>query len=59
MFAYPRCEGRGSFNFELCLPIDEMNALGNDQEFKAFFVIKIFNFDLKMINSDLKVINYD
>ena len=25
----------GSVNFELCLPIDLMNALENDQEFKA------------------------
>ena len=35
MFAYHRCEGGGSFDFELCLPIDSMNALGNDQEFKV------------------------
>ena len=31
MFAYPGCKGGGSFNFELCLSIDLMNALGNDQ----------------------------
>ena len=35
MFAYPRCEGGGSFDFELFLPIDSMHAFGNDQEFKA------------------------
>ena len=35
MYAYPGCEGRGSFNFELWLPIDSMNALENDQKFKA------------------------
>ena len=35
MFVYPGCEEGGSFDFELCLPIDSMNALGNDQEFKA------------------------
>ena len=34
--AYPRCKGGESFDFELCLPIDLMNALGNDQKFKAF-----------------------
>ena len=33
MFAYPRCEGGRSVDFELCLPIDSMNALGNDQMF--------------------------
>ena len=35
MFAYPGYEGGGSLNFELCLSIGSMNALGNDQEFKA------------------------
>ena len=30
MFAYPGFEGGGSFDFELCLPIDSMNDLGND-----------------------------
>ena len=35
MFAYLVCEGGGSFDFKLCLPIDSMNALVNDQEFKA------------------------
>ena len=35
MFTYPGCEGGGSFDLELCLPIDSMNALRNDQEFKA------------------------
>ena len=35
MFAYPGCEGEGSVDFELCLPIDSMNALGNDQEYMA------------------------
>ena len=32
MFAYPGCEGGESVNFELYLPIDLINALGNDQE---------------------------
>ena len=36
MFAYPGYEGGESFDFELCLPIDSMNILGNDQKFKAF-----------------------
>ena len=35
MFAYPGCEGGGSFDFELCLPFDSMTALGNNKEFKA------------------------
>ena len=35
MFAYPGCEDGKSFDFELCLAIDSMNALGNDQEFNA------------------------
>ena len=35
MFAYPKCESGGSFGFELCLAIESMNALGNDQKFKA------------------------
>ena len=33
-FAYPRCEGGESFDFELYLPIDSMNALGNDLELR-------------------------
>ena len=33
--AYPRCKGGESFDFELCLPIDSMNTLDNDQEFMA------------------------
>ena len=35
MFAYPGCEGGGSFDFELFLLIDSMNVFGNDQEFEA------------------------
>ena len=35
MFAYLEYEGGGSFDFELYLSIDSMNALGNDKEFKA------------------------
>ena len=35
MFAYLGCEGGESSDFKLCLPIDSMNAIGNDQEFKA------------------------
>ena len=33
MFAFSGCEGGGSFNFELCLSIDSMNAIWskNDQ----------------------------
>ena len=31
MFAYLGCEGGGSFDFKLYLPIDSMNALRNDQ----------------------------
>ena len=58
MFAYPGCECGGRVHFELCLPIDATNALGNDRVY-GFFVIKNFNFDLRMINSDLKVINYN
>ena len=27
VFAYPECEGGGSVDLELCLPIDSMNAL--------------------------------
>ena len=34
MFAYPG-EDRGSFDFELCLPINSMNALENNLELKA------------------------
>ena len=54
VFVYPKCEGGGSVHLELCLPIDSINALGNDQEVHGCFVIKNFNFDLKMINLDLK-----
>ena len=35
MFVYLGCEGRRSSGFELYLPIDSMNVVGNDQEFKA------------------------
>ena len=38
MFAYPGCEGGESFDLELYLPIDSMNALGNDQGFKTFLL---------------------
>ena len=37
MFAYPYVKVE-EFDFELCLPIDSMSALGNDQEFKAFLL---------------------
>ena len=40
MFAYLGYEGGGSFDFKLCLPIDSMNAFGNDQEFKASLLQK-------------------
>ena len=43
MFAYTGCEGRGSVDLDLCLPIDSMNAIENN--FK-----KKFNFDLKVIH---------
>ena len=35
MFTYPNWEGGRSIDLELCMPIDSMNALGNDQEFMA------------------------
>ena len=41
MFAYLGYEGGGSFDFKLCLPINWMNALGNDQECKASLLYKI------------------
>ena len=46
MFAYPGCKGEGSVDLELCLPIDLMNALENDQEFivVASLVTKKFQF---------------
>ena len=33
VFTYPGFEGRRSVNIELCLPIDSMNVLENDQKF--------------------------
>ena len=38
MFAYAGCEDKWSFDFELCLSIDSINALGNNQEYKASFL---------------------
>ena len=38
IFVYPTCEGGGSTDFELYMPIDSMNALGNDQEFMSFLL---------------------
>ena len=44
MLAYPRCEGGGSVDLELCLPIDSINTLGKDQEFMVAFYKKLFWF---------------
>ena len=30
MFAYLRCEGEGNVDFELYLPIDSINVIGNN-----------------------------
>ena len=38
IFSYPKCEGGGSTDFESYMPIDSMNALGNDQEFMSFLL---------------------
>ena len=59
MFAYPICEGGGSFDFKLCLPIDSMNAFGNDQEFKASLLQKKNQFWFKNDQFRPKVINYN
>ena len=56
MFSYHGYKAGGSFDFELYLSIDSMNAFGN-KRVQGFFVIKNFNFDIRMINSNLKVIN--
>ena len=58
MFSYHGYKAGGSFDFELYLSIDSMNAFGN-KRVQGFFVIKNFNFDIRMINSNLKVINQD
>ena len=41
MFAYSWCEGGESVDLDYVLPNDSMNALENDQEFMAAFVIKV------------------
>ena len=38
MFAYTGCEDERSFDFELRLSIDSINAIGNNQEYKASFL---------------------
>ena len=38
MFAYAGCEDERSFDFELCLSINSINALGNNQEYKTSFL---------------------
>ena len=42
MCVYPGCEGGGSFDLELCLPIDSKNALENNQEFKASLLYNVW-----------------
>lgn len=58
-FAYPKCKGGWSFDFELCMAINSINTLGNAKNSRLLFVIKHFNFYLIMINSNFKLINYD
>ena len=36
MFFYPGCECGGSIDFKLCLPINSMDALGNNQKFMTY-----------------------
>lgn len=45
-FAYPKCKGGWSFDFELCMAINSINTLGNAKNSRLLFVIKHFNFYL-------------
>ena len=40
MFAYPGCEDWRSVDLELCLSIDSMNGLGNNQDFMTALLSK-------------------